>query len=74
MVQDLRQKLIDFLKADSSQIDQVKNDLERAQLNKSENSGTKDFIYLCAVGLGATGLAHYLAEIITPYLSPIILH
>ena len=62
-------KIDRFLKADSSQIDHVKNDLEKAQLTNQKTPGTKDFIYLCAVGLGATGLAHWLAEKITPYLS-----
>jgi uncharacterized membrane protein len=58
-----------FLKADSSQINQVQQDLEQFQQTNQKIPGTRDFIYLSAVGLGATGLAHWLAEKITPYLA-----
>lgn len=62
-------KIDRFLKADSSQIDAVKEHLKEFQDANQRIPATKDFIYLSAVGLGATGLAHLLAEIITPYLS-----
>ncbi|MCF2444845.1 DUF819 family protein [Dyadobacter sp. CY345] len=62
-------KIDRFLKADSSGIDEIKNHLEAYQQNNQKIPATKDFIYLAAVGLGATGIAHFLAEIITPYLS-----
>lgn len=62
-------KIDRFLKADSSGIDEIKNHLEVYQQNNQKIPATKDFIYLGAVGLGATGIAHFLAEIITPYLS-----
>ncbi|MDQ6481944.1 DUF819 family protein [Dyadobacter sp. LHD-138] len=62
-------KIDHFLKADSSQIDEVKNHLEEFQQTNQRIPATRDYIYLCAVGLGATGLAHWLAEKITPYLA-----
>lgn len=62
-------KIDHFLKADSSQIDEVKNHLEEFQQTNQRIPATRDYIYLSAAGLGATGLAHWLAEKITPYLS-----
>ncbi|WP_159466955.1 DUF819 domain-containing protein [Dyadobacter sp. 3J3] len=58
-----------FLKADSSQINEIKEHLEEFQLINQRIPTTKDLIYLAAVGLGATGLAHFLSEKITPYLT-----
>jgi uncharacterized membrane protein len=58
-----------FLKADSSGINLIKDQLEAYQQTNQKIPGTRDFIYLSAVGLGATGIAHFLSEKITPYLS-----
>lgn len=58
-----------FLRADSTRINEIKDHLEAYQQNNQRIPGTKDFIYLSAAGLGATGLAHWLAEKITPYLA-----
>jgi uncharacterized membrane protein len=62
-------RLDNLLKADSKKIEQVKIQLETDHLNNQRIPGVKDFIYLAAVGFGATGLAHWLSEIITPFLS-----
>jgi len=62
-------KIDRFLRADSRGIDEIKNHLEAYQQTNQKIPGTKDLIYLTAVGLGATGIAHYLSEKITPYLS-----
>ncbi|WP_247234663.1 DUF819 domain-containing protein [Telluribacter sp. SYSU D00476] len=57
------------LRADSSHIGTIQKRLEEIELNNQRIPATRDLIYLGAVGLGATGLAHWLAEQITPYLS-----
>lgn len=57
------------LKADNSSINEIKDHLEKAQLNNQRIPTSRDFIYLLAIGLGATGLAHGLANLVVPYLS-----
>lgn len=62
-------KIDKFLKADSSKIDEVKRQMESNYEANVKIPVMKDYIYLGAVGFGATGLAHTLAEVITPYLA-----
>ena len=57
------------LKADSSKIADVQNRLETLQLANQRIPKTADLMYLGAVGFGATGFAHWISGIITPYLS-----
>lgn len=57
------------LRADSSRIADVQQRLEGLQLAHQRIPTTADLLYLGAVGFGATGLAHWLSEIITPYIS-----
>jgi uncharacterized membrane protein len=58
-----------WLKADSREIDAVKHHMDSENNANLKIPAMQDYIYLVAVGFGATGLAHALAEIITPYLS-----
>ncbi len=57
------------LRADSSRIVDVQERLEGIQLTHQRIPAMRDLLFLGAVGFGATGLAHFLADIITPYLS-----
>ncbi len=57
------------LRADSSRIADVQQRLEGVQLANQRIPATADLMYLGAVGFGATGLAHWLAGIITPFLA-----
>lgn len=57
------------LRADSSRIADVQQRLEGIQLTNQRIHTTADLLYLSAVGFGATGLAHYLAGVITPFLA-----
>jgi uncharacterized membrane protein len=57
------------LRADSRRIANVQQRLEGLQLAHQRIPSTSDLIQLGAVGFGTTGLAHWLAGIITPYLS-----
>ncbi|MPR31970.1 DUF819 family protein [Salmonirosea aquatica] len=58
-----------LLRADSSRIADVQQRLEGLQLAHQRIPSTADLIQLGAVGFGATGFAHWLAGIITPYLA-----
>jgi uncharacterized membrane protein len=58
-----------WLGADSRPITEVKKHMDEINTANVRIPAVKDFIYLAAVGFGATGLAHFLAETITPYLS-----
>lgn len=57
------------LKADNSSINEIKDHLEKQQLTNQRIPTARDFIYLLAIGLGATGLAHGVANVVVPYLS-----
>lgn len=58
-----------LLKADSSEIEEVKHHMDAENKANVKSPEMRDYIYLTAVGFGATGLAHFLAELITPYLA-----
>ena len=62
-------KLDAFLKADVREINAVQQHMESDQVTNERTPAVRDYIYLGAVGFGATGLAHWLSEIVTPFLS-----
>ncbi|WAC12926.1 DUF819 family protein [Dyadobacter pollutisoli] len=62
-------KIDQLLGADSSQVQQLKEHLDSDQMANEKTPAMRDYIFLAAAGFGATGAAHGLAEIITPYLS-----
>ncbi|GAB3165111.1 DUF819 family protein [Telluribacter humicola] len=57
------------LRADSSHITTIQKRLEEIELSNQRIPATRDLMYLGAVGFGATGLAHWLSEQITPFLA-----
>jgi uncharacterized membrane protein len=57
------------LRADSRRIADVQQRLEGLQLAHQRIPSTSDLIQLAAVGFGTTGLAHWVAGVITPYLA-----
>ncbi len=54
-----------FLRADSSRIEQVKLHLEDNR--KDRTPSVKDYMVIAAIGFGTTGLAHWMADGIVPY-------
>ncbi|SEJ72061.1 Uncharacterized membrane protein [Dyadobacter sp. SG02] len=58
-----------FLGADSRTVQEVKEHLDSDQKANEQNPMLRDYIFLAAAGFGATGIAHGLAEIITPFLA-----
>jgi uncharacterized membrane protein len=65
-----RAKKIDkWFKADTSKIDELLRKVEHYQKDTEKNPDLKHYMLMLGIGLGCTGLAHFLADIITPYLS-----
>jgi uncharacterized membrane protein len=58
-----------WFNADARQIEDVQKHMEADQASNERIPVVRDYIYLAAVGFGATGLAHGIAGVITPYLS-----
>ncbi|MCE7064115.1 DUF819 domain-containing protein [Dyadobacter sp. CY326] len=58
-----------FLGADSSPIEQIKVQLDAQHQANEKAPHVRDYIFLAGAGFGATGLAHFSADLITPYLS-----
>jgi uncharacterized membrane protein len=62
-------KLDHFFKADNRQIADIQSQMALEQITNQRVPSTRDYIYLAAMGFGATGLAHWSSDVITPYLS-----
>ncbi|MCE7071100.1 DUF819 family protein [Dyadobacter sp. CY327] len=58
-----------WLGADSRPIEMIKQHLDIQNKTNENTPAMRDYIFLGAAGFGATGAAHFLADIITPYLS-----
>jgi uncharacterized membrane protein len=58
-----------FFKADAQQIEAVQKHMEAEDAANQRVPAVRDYMYLAAVGFGATGLAHWLSGMITPFLS-----
>ena len=58
-----------LLRANSAEVDDVKNKLEAEKQSNERIPLMKDYIFIAAVGFGATGLSHFLADFIAPYLA-----
>lgn len=57
-----------WLKADSSSIEEVKNRIENYQLSVTKVPTLTNMIIVLSVGFIATGISHFFADIITPYI------
>ncbi|MFN8356375.1 MAG: DUF819 family protein [Spirosomataceae bacterium] len=64
----ISQKIDAFFKADSSAVEEVKNKLEQDSIAGQRIATTKDWIFIAAIGFGATGLAHWCADHIAPFI------
>jgi uncharacterized membrane protein len=61
-------KIDHLLKADNKAISTLQKQLEEEQNTRQKVLTTNDFVILLALGFGATGLGHFLADLIAPYL------
>ncbi|MES2649450.1 MAG: DUF819 family protein [Bacteroidota bacterium] len=57
------------LRADTSAIVLLKQKLEAFQLSTRKITSLTDLMMICGIGFGATAIAHFLADIIAPYIS-----
>lgn len=62
------EKIDKFLKADSSAIEEVKRHVENYKLSVSRNASLSDIIKILTAAFGVTAVAHFAADLITPYL------
>ncbi|MBL4658203.1 MAG: DUF819 family protein [Flavobacteriales bacterium] len=62
-------KLDEKLKADSSSIESLKTKMESYSKKITRVTTTSDLFVIAAIGLGAVGLSHFLADIISPIIS-----
>ena len=66
-----RNKYIDdnILNADSSSIVEIKDRIEAYNLSISKIPDLKDVIYICSIGFGVTGFAHFFGNIFSSYIA-----
>lgn len=66
-----RNKYIDdnILNADSSSIIEIKDRIEAYNLSISKIPDLKDVIYICSIGFGVTGFAHFFGNIVSSYIA-----
>jgi len=66
-----RNKYIDdnILNADSSSIVEIKERIEEYNLSISKIPDLKDVIYICSIGFGVTGFAHFFGNTLSSYIS-----
>ncbi|MBL6449228.1 DUF819 family protein [Fulvivirga sp. 29W222] len=58
-----------FLKADSSAITTLKNKMEAYSLSIAKIPSVADLMIILAIGFGATGFSHFIADIVAPYIA-----
>jgi uncharacterized membrane protein len=60
-------KMDKWLKADASLVDSVRKSAEAYEAAHTRNPSLRDLMVILAFALGATGVSHVLADILTPY-------
>lgn len=58
-----------FLGAENKEIASAQKHMDEISIANVRIPAVRDYIFIAGVGFGATGLAHFLAEIIAPYLA-----
>ena len=65
----ISEKVDRFFKADSSAVNELKEKVETYRLSIMRIPTLADTVQIVGVGLGVTGLAHFLADIIAPWIA-----
>lgn len=60
-------KMDKWLKADASVVDEVRKKAEAYEAANTRNPSLRDLMAILAFALGATGVSHFAADILTPY-------
>lgn len=63
------EKIDKFLKADTTAIEEVKNKIESYRLSIMRIPNMADTLLILAVGFGVTGLSHFGADLIAPWIA-----
>lgn len=66
---NVSQKIDRWLKADNSAITELKEKMENYQASVAKNPTTTDIFVLMGVAFGGVALAHFLTDIITPWMT-----
>tara|TARA_B100001057_G_scaffold227039_2_gene227379 strand:- start:22098 stop:23339 length:1242 start_codon:yes stop_codon:yes gene_type:complete len=64
----INKKVDKWLNADSSAIEDLKNNLINYKRKNQKIPSLTDFMIILAIGFGVTGFAHFFADIISPYI------
>jgi uncharacterized membrane protein len=64
-----KEKLDRLFKADTAQLEHVREKTEHWQLSITRPTTTRDFMLLLMAGFGITGLSHVLADVLAPWFS-----
>lgn len=62
------EKVDRFFKADASAISEVKESIQNYRSSISKIASLTDMMVICAIGFGGTALAHFGADLITPFM------
>lgn len=62
-------KVDKFFKADSSSVTRLREKVENYQLSIAKIPSLRDIMVILAIGLGATGIGHFFADIISPFIA-----
>jgi uncharacterized membrane protein len=63
------EKIDRWLKADHSAIDDVRDKIENFRKQHAKIPGLADLATICAVGFGVTAIAHFVAELVSPWIA-----
>ncbi len=64
----MSKKVDGWFKADSSSVDKLRQKVENYQLSISKIPTLTDIMIILAIGLGATGIGHFCADLIAPFI------
>jgi len=65
----INNKIDKWLKADASAIDELRENVEKYRASIAHIPTVKEITYILALAFGVTGIAHFFADIIAPWLS-----
>jgi uncharacterized membrane protein len=64
----ITERIDKYLKADTTEIEKVKEKMEKYQSENLRISSFNDFLKICSVAFGVVGVGHFIADIFAPYL------
>jgi uncharacterized membrane protein len=64
----MSKKVDSWFKADSSAVDQLRTKVENYQLSIAKIPSLTDIMIILAIGLGATAIGHFCADLIAPFI------